>query len=707
MFIIPKDRKWSQTNASDLSGNVQRTRNISFDDEGIAKLAKRARSIHDFSGTNDRRILWIEYFQATNKYWVTVLDTNAVYSVDGTSLVVTDESGTSNIPSPDTTGGRNDCVPWQGYLYATSTTSLRRYNGSGWSAPLTGTSFTGVTDAGFLCVHEQKNWLAISQANQVILINTSHDKQANTLTLPAEFRVTSMDYNNGFIAVGTRNINNGEAKMFLWDGNSTGYNSDFGVGCPRIDSIRRYKNTYVVLNSLGQLLQFNGGGFTQIGAFPIYYKDADWDADGSSYLGRVINRGMRVDGDLIYINVSPRIILPAADLGNHVFESYFEGGVWVYDPEVGLHHRYCHTSSLRVSNTIATSAVDTGTNTITVSSAPVSGTPVIYDSSSGTAITGLTNRTKYYAIYVSATTMKLSTTYANAIAGTPISLGGTGNNAQLLIFVPNRDFGGSTLGGNLTTNLFTDAAGALTFVANRELAYRTNASQVMFGTRIGKTVVNGSYGLAVATWGQENRGFIMTPKLKANGIVDNFQNISVKYRNVKTIEDKIIVKYRTIERNDTLSGIDQALTMTATWVNTTQFTTTADLSSAKKGDEVSFHSGSGSGYMVHISSISESGGTYTVNLDEVVQNVTASDTVGFVIENWNKIGTITNVSSSDTDNETFTNDNLDRYVGIGGIKTFPLLKNSKQIEIKLELRGEDVAIEDILVNNVPFKRFIA
>jgi len=703
MFIIPKDRKWSQTNASDLSGNVQRTRNISFDDEGIAKLAKRARSIHDFSGTNDRRILWIEYFKATNKYWLMVLDSNAVYSVDGTTLAVTDESGTSNIPSPDTTGGRNDCVPWQGYLYATSTVSLRRYNGSGWSA---NQYAAGITDGGFLCVNEAKNWLAISQGNQVLLINTSHTLQ-HTLTLPSEFQVTSMDYNNGFIAVGTRNINNGEAKMFLWDGNSSQHNSDWGVGCPRIDSVRRYKNTYVLVNSLGQLLQFNGGGFTQIGAFPIYYKDADWDADGSSYLGRVINRGMRVDGDLIYINVSPRIILPAADLANHVFESYFEGGVWVYDPEVGLHHRYCHTSSLRVSNTIATSAVDTGTNTITVSSAPASGTPVIYDSSSGSAISGLANRTKYYAIYVSATTMKLATTYANAIAGTPISLGGTGNSSQLLIFVPNRDFGGSTLGGNLTTNLFTDAAGALTFVANRELAYRTDASLVMFGTRIGKTVVNGSYGLAVATWGQENRGFIMTPKLKANSLVDNFQNISVKYRNVKTIEDKIIVKYRTLERNDTLSGIDQALTMTATWVNTTQFTTTADLSSAKKGDEVSFHSGSGSGYMVHISSISESGGTYTVNLDEVVQNVTGGDTVGFVIENWNKIGTITNVSSSDTDNETFTNDNLDRYVGIGGVKTFNLLKNSKQIEIKLELRGEDVAIEDILVNNVSFKRFIA
>jgi hypothetical protein len=512
-----------------------------------------------------------------------------------------------------------------------------------------------------------------------------------------------MDYKNGLIAVGTRNINNGEAKLFLWDGNSSAYNSDYGVGCSRINSVRAYRNSFVLINSLGELLEFNSGGFTQLDAFPIYYKDVDWDVNGSSYLGRVINRGMRVDGESIYINVSPKIILPSVDTTGHIFENYFEGGVWVYNPKNKLHHSYCHTSSLRVSNTIATSAVNTTDNIITVTSAPVTGTPVIYDSSSGTAIGELINRTKYYVIYVTSTTIQLATTYQNALDGTAIDLTGTGNNSQLLIYIPNRDFGGSNLGG-VTIN--TDSGSAITFVANKELCYRTNASNVMFGVGIGKTTIDGDFGLAVATWGQENRGFLMTSKLQSGSIVDNFQNVTIKYRNVRIAEDKIIVKYRTLERNDTLTGIDQALTMTATWVNTTRFTTTADLSSAKKGDEVSFHSGSGSGYMVHIESISSNAGTYTVNLDEIVQNVTGGDTVGFVIENWNKIGTITNTSSAVTDNESFTNDNGDRYIGIGGVKTFSLAKTCKQMEIKLELRGEDVAIEDLMVNNIPFKRFI-
>ncbi len=696
MFKLPQEGKWVQNNSSDKKGTLQRTRNIDFDSEGYLKLAKRSRNIYDLTSI-DRRILWIKYFQATNKYWFMALASNAVYSVDGTTLAVTDESGTANIPSPETTGGRNDCVQWQGYLYATSTVTLRRYNGSGWSA---NQYAAGITSGGFLAVHDDKNYLAMSQGNTVLQIDTSHALVGgSTLTLPAEQQVTSMDYVNNQYVIGCRNINNGEAKVYLWDGNTAVANSSFGVGCARVDSVRRYGNTFVALNSLGQLLLFKNNGFEQIDALPIYYRDVDWDVDGSSYLGRVINRGMIIDGELIYINLSPRIILPSADTANHIFENYLEGGVYCYDPNAKLHHRYCHTSSLRVSNTITTANVDATTNIITVSAtAPVTGTPVLYDSSGGTAIGGLVNRTKYYIINLSSTTISLATSYANAFTATAIDLTGTGNSSQLLIYLPNRDFGGSTLGGN---GINVDAGSAITLVSNRELTYRTDAAQVMFGTRIGKNVIAGSYGLAVATFGQENRGFFATPKLQATILTDTWQNTSIKFRGVDTVEDKIIVKYRNIARIDSMTGIDQALSQTGTWVNTSQFTSTADLSAAKVGDEVSFHSGSGSGYMAHISSISVNAGTYTVNLDEVIQSVTAADTVGFVIENWNKIGTIT------TDDVTyFTNNNGDRYASDSGLKTFLIGKQSKWIEIKVELRGEDVKIEELLVNGVPFKTFI-
>ncbi len=435
---------------------------------------------------------------------------------------------------------------------------------------------------------------------------------------------------------------------------------------------------------------------------PVVSRELDWDVDGASLFGKVINRGMKVDGSKIYINVSPRLVLPAVDTTGHVFENWFEGGVWCYTPKNKLHHQYCHTATLRVSNTIATSAVDTTNNIITVSSAPYTGTPILYDSSNSTVLGGLTNRVKYYAIYLTSTTIQLATTRQNALDGVAIDLTSTGNSAQLLIFLPNRDFGGSTLGGN---GLTVDASCAITLVANKELVYRTNAYRVMFGTKIGKNAVNGVYGLAVATFGQENRGYFITPKLNANGIVDSFQNITVKFRGVDTVDDKIIIKYRNIERTDLLTGIDLALSMTATWVNNQMFTTTADLSAVKVGDEVSFHSGTGSGYIAHITAISLASSTYTVSINEVIENSIAGETVAFVIENWNRcLGEITTA-----DVAYFTNDNGDRYISNGGAKTFNLTlpsDSSKWVEIKVEVRGEDVIVEELLVNNRPYKTFI-
>ena len=696
MFTLPsRDSKtWSQSNSSSSKGVLQRTRNIQFDDDVFATLAKRARSIYGATGAFARTTA-IVYYAVRNEYLV--MTTQGILIVNGTTLVGTNGTDALNAPGSDS-NGLSDFKIWQNRVYSIgpSSNGLRYYNSSGaWS-----TSQYATTGAGALAVFESKNYLAVAQTNTVLLLDTSHALVGSALALRTEQVVTTIEYWNDYIVVGTRNINNGQAYVFLWNGDSALPNIGYAMGTFRVSSIKKYQDTFIVTTSLGQILKYNGGGFDELDSFPIYYKEADWDLPPNFTSGRIINNGVLVDGDLIYINVSPRILLPTVDTANHIFENYFEGGIWCYDPKIKLHHRYSHTSSLRSSETIATSAVNTGTNVITVTSAPLSGTPILYDSSSGTAISGLVNRTKYYAIYVSSTTIKLATTYENAINGIPISLGGTGNSSQLLITLPNRDFGGSTLGDTTSTS---DAGGAIALVSNRENSYRTNLSNIMFGTKIGTNTITGAFGLAVATWGQENRGYLITSRLPASNLTEQFQNVSIKYHGIKTAEDKIIVKYRSIQRNDTLTGIDQALTMTATWTNNQIFTTTADISSAKIGDEVSFHSGSGSGYMPHITAISQSGGTYTVTIDEPVQNIMSGDTCGFVIENWNKLGEI---NTTDDSLETFTNDNGDRYTSHSGLKSFKIDKPSKWIEIKLEIRGEDVAIEEILVNNRPFKTYL-
>jgi hypothetical protein len=82
--------------------------------------------------------------------------------------------------------------------------------------------------------------------------------------------------------------------------------------------------------------------------------------------------------------------------------------------------------------TIATSAVTTAADTITYTAHGLATGDQVkyYKVGAGTAITGLTDATVYYAIVVDANTFKVATTAANATAGTAIDLTGTGNNAQ-------------------------------------------------------------------------------------------------------------------------------------------------------------------------------------------------------------------------------------------------------------------------------------
>ena len=83
--------------------------------------------------------------------------------------------------------------------------------------------------------------------------------------------------------------------------------------------------------------------------------------------------------------------------------------------------------------TIATTAVTTASNSITISDHNLTtGAKLTYADASGTAITGLSDATTYFVIKVDNDTIKLATNLTNANAGTAIALSGTGNNSQTL-----------------------------------------------------------------------------------------------------------------------------------------------------------------------------------------------------------------------------------------------------------------------------------
>jgi hypothetical protein len=337
-----------------------------------------------------------------------------------------------------------------------------------------------------------------------------------------------------------------------------------------------------------------------------------------------------------------------------------------------MYHRYSHSNALALIETIANTSANTTTNEITVASAPITGTEVLYDSLGNTGITPLITGTRYYAIKIDATHIQLATTKARALASTPIDLTAQSDGNSRLTSFPNIDWGQYLIGR-------TGAVCVVERVIN-EPKYGTD---VLFGGDVyGRT--NSSQGtLTAVTSAVESRGYFITPKVYSQEVTDMFNTITLKWSPFKSDIDKIIIKYRTVDDlRESIYVNDSSIDWAATWTSSTTFTTTEPaFANAVAGNEVEVLRGAGAGLIAHISTISVNAGTYTVTLDDTFENYTAGDKSTVVFRNWIKWRTI---SSGDTYDGFMSN-----VLGVQG----------KFIQLKVELRGVGVKIEELSIDN--------
>ena len=169
---------------------------------------------------------------------------------------------------------------------------------------------------------------------------------------------------------------------------------------------------------------------------------------------------------------------------------------------------------------------------------------------------------------------------------------------------------------------------------------------------------------------------------KPSAFEDVFQDLLVWFKRFRSSGDRIIVKYRVIKNPNF-----PIITAGITWTDTDTFTTTKNLSNVTAGDEVYIIRGTGAGTLVHISSISEAAGTYTVNLDETVTN--AASTGRVIINDFTKCATI---STQSIERQGFDLDVVGTW-----------------IQLKVELRsasgsagaGDSPELEKIVLTNKP------
>lgn len=661
MINIPNQnsRQWRKSNESDLFGNLFVTKNITFDDVGYLKLSYSPRAVITEATSGWDSVSGMVFTQ-DYEYFVAGWD-NAWSVPNGILADLPTQIATAGVPSTDI---ESDCIVSDDLLIVTQDTDVDFYNQSTNAWTDTNISLTAGSE------HPVVNFVslsafAIADVNEIKLyVNpiTASPNLITTCIINANYEILQMVYFNQNLYIATEDINGGNAYMFVWNGLGTAAQQAYKVDSPQILSICAHNNEVYIITSDGALQKFNGAGFTFVDGFPIYYTRMSMTNSLNNY--SMHKNVMKSTGDYIYI-------LFNNDQNDDNALTYQPDGLWCYDQRVGLYHKYSVTNSVNIIDNIPTTDVNTTTNEITVTTAPVTGTEVYYHSSS-TAIGGLVNEQKYYTIKVDATHVKLAETLEDAIAGTAIDLTGTGNVFQDLIFFPNIDYGQYYC--DQTNQVFPME------LKSENINYGIDA---MWSAEVVRRDNAGSY----ATFGSvapnvQSRGYFITPKIFSEDITDNYNKLVLKFSPFISEMDKIIIKYRTVD--DMVNMINLA-DWDMTWTSANTFTSTeTGWANAVVGNEVEILTGAGGGLLAHITAISENAGTYTVTLDDTYDNYTSGDIGRAIFRNWKKWKTIEYGDSNA--NQYY----IESHIGAKG----------KFLQLKIELRGVQVRIEELLVDNI-------
>ncbi len=669
-FVTPnqESKKHLQDNKSDLSGTIFKSRNIDLDDEGYIKLASPTVSVMT---EDDDADLDVVDAMITSDDDIK-LNSTEVFSGDMDMTVFTNGSGDTNRPTPDT---EEDIIFFNETEVVSDGTQVSYESSADTWTDIALSLDNTVPTA--MAVWETEGVLCVGNDNVVKFVDTSWAIDSTVLILPVDYQVSSLAVQGSNLYVATRSKSGKEAMMFVISNVQIAINFAYGVGTFEISSIKPFKSSVVLLLVDGKLTRFNGGGFDTLAVLPIYNKDIEWGNANQDY-STANNRGMDIDGDKIYINITNE-----TQDGKFRILPNFIAGAWCYDDRSGsLYHRYSPTWSQVQKIDGSDVTVDHTTDIFTLTSGNLdlvtTGMPMLFIDGGGTLIPELKQSTAYYVIKVSSTVFKLALTYADAIAGTAIDITTNGNTSQDFYIQLTNDYGFATY----------DNRSSLAVLNNQLFDDTLMGRLCLSGQIYGKQSITEKTSLCGVSPFLPNRGYFVTPRLNSSAYEDEFTNAYVKHAPLVG-DDLIILKYKNVEKTDyPFSSIkyDIAENRIGTWVDTDTFTTTADLSMVVAGEEIEIIAGVGSGHISKIASISVDSGTYTVNLSEAFPFAVVDDIMNFNVDNWVEAGRVT----SETQKEG------------GGFK-FPIGKKTKFIMVKVEMRGVKVTIEELIINNKPFK----
>jgi hypothetical protein len=660
-----RDKKWKSSPADDSLADLIMTRGVGFTHPEMLSIGKKPIVLYTNNDESSVGLLLSVQSDENSYYFVTH---NGVYQIS-TFGAAPAFSKITTTGAPNSSLGR-DAVVFNGNLNVAGGDLVKFFSSGIWNAGIT----TGTLNSSYpirLCNFVNKRNLAVGNANKVYLYDTSYALQT-TLVLPAEFVVTGMSWRQNSVYIFTRNVSGGTAMMFVWNGAGTEAQFGYGVQADWIYAGCEYDNTIAIVTSAGQLLTFNGGGFSELANFPVYETPYSWSSSSSliNATGKINPRGMTAIGKRLLINLDGSISVQGGGYPG-VYLTEQPSGVWEYNPDNGLYHKagYCHTKYSTLTVT------EVASNRLAFASSHGCATgDAVYLNAAG-SITGVVAGQTYFAIIEASTSFQLALSPADAAAGKALALSGTANSASVCVESTNE------VGATLIT-----APGAIGLI-------NKNVENVFFGTSIffgGETPDNtGSNTYSFMSLGLgRSRAVAATRQLPASSLADTFKMLYLIIDTITQAADSIVVKYRTKNSAAYPTQVSSSGSSPVTWASSTSFTVPAanrDLSSVQIGDEMTVIQGAGAGYTAHVLSTALSGGTWTVTVDEAIGVVAAGNKSEVQFDNWTKAGTVASAEATLPDN----------YAQLG------INKASSWIQLKLEERGRDVSIPGLILTNTP------
>jgi hypothetical protein len=683
MIRLPSTGFWRSTQNGDAFGEIVASKNIDLARDGVVRLARKGMGLFSYGPSSDGLAAVDPGMQDNFLGGVTGVgngstETNTSYAywlsstAGGCYVTRLDIFGTSTEQAPSSNspsiGVDSDIVMFKGKPHVSGGAYLSDLNlgFSTWQARRVTDLTVGVPHP--LCVVEQLNSLAVGNGNAVRLYDSSYFL-TQTLVLPSEYYAVSMRWRQNNLYIGTRHVNGGEAKMFVWDGSGSIAQYGFGCGADWIYSLCEFQSRMTIVTSAGQVRSFNGGGFDEVANFPVYYSPFSWNTTKTlNYIyGRVANRGMVAVGSSLYVNIDGSINNAAGVAPGSYLPSQ-PSGLWEFTAKSGLWHKAGVNFGSRLR--LAPTALNSSNLSFSTAHQAAIGDPVVIATSS---LTGVTDGQVYYAVPGSATTLALALTPQDALAGRTVTMGGT---VASTVCILDRY---ETLGVNVVTN-----PGGIIPLGGTSLSpfYGT---EVLYGAGLGDAGL-GLSRVAVCSLGMgQNRGSLTTAKLRPADANEFFKKFYAFASALTLDTDQIILKYRTSER----AGMPSPLAFSGTpasWTSATTFTVDSalkDVQNIQIGDELEIISGAAAGYTAHVTLIDSSSPTYAFTIDERMP--VSSGTFDFVADNWTKYKpAFTRASFAEL--RSGVQASLDRVQG-------------KWLQLKLELRGRDIALQEVEISN--------